>query len=321
MSNTKVVEGYKIPSKPFELGYYKNVFKHLTYLPIDFFKGRVKNKDLYDFAGFRHLSFNESIKHTELGEDSAPISLGFECNYKGIKIFVTSTGEVFVSGSLHYYFNNDKHNYNDFTKQKFEFAKDCFKQDFGIDFSEIELIQLEYGFNFRTPISVESIINHIYEHRNVRKTNKYRNKNEGFYTEFSHYRYRIKIYDKGTQNKLKMNNLMRFEINVKNWGLFRKKYKIYTLQDFANANKEPFILFLIDKWVNIIFFNPLNKKCLHYKNYDCENYWFDLREFRSYTTFSKHKKRLKKYNSNAEVDVQTEILRVICEKAIQLENN
>ena len=72
-----------------------------------------------------------------------------------------------------------------------------------------------------------------------------------------------------------------------------------------------YVEFLIKKWDEIIFYNPLNKLPEKWHKYSNLNYWREIRSI-SNKNHSKHRNKLKELNKEfSELDVQAEIQKLI----------
>jgi hypothetical protein len=128
--------------------------------------------------------------------------------YEGLK-FLIYPNRIELNGSLHTFYNQGLHNYNDFHYRKLESVILELKHDLGIDPENSVLNNLEIGVNMELQFSPDRFLNNIIMHRGApftwqhQKTKRYR--------ECSHTQFFIKSYNKGIQNRLKK-SILRFEI-------------------------------------------------------------------------------------------------------------
>lgn len=157
----------------------------------------------------------------------------------------------FVSGSLHKYFNEGKHNANTFTFENLQNVVNDLRQKFGINPETAILKNLEFGVNINTPESVRVLLNSFVAYEN-RMFIPILNGNKLTGWELKRQQYRIKIYDKGKQFNLS-DKIMRIEYAVKKME-YLKKYGIKTLQDCTDIGKlKPLGVLLVSFWDKVIF--------------------------------------------------------------------
>ena len=131
-----------------------------------------------------------------------------EAKYKGLK-FSIYENRIQLDGSLHTFYNDGFHNYNDFYFRMLESVILDWKHNFGIDIERTRINNLEIGVNIVLPYKPEKALNNTINHRGTpftwahEKTKRYR--------ECSHTQFFIKFYDKGIQYKLNK-YILRFEV-------------------------------------------------------------------------------------------------------------
>jgi hypothetical protein len=167
--------------------------KFILYYNLDFFR----NHPLLDFQTATSVTTGEVIKQKN------PLA-----KYRGF-IFEDRIKNIEIRGSIHKYFNEGKHNWNDFGINELILSIKEFCSVFNIDPSKIKLDNLEIGVNinmtFKPAKFLESLIMCA---GNQFDWNSGSNMN---YRECELSQYYIKIYDKGLQYHLS-NRIMRFEI-------------------------------------------------------------------------------------------------------------
>ena len=173
--------------------------------------------------------------------------------------FTKHQNRLEISGSIHYFFNDELHNANDF------YIEDCIEtiyyiQDlFKLDLEKCFLINLEYGVNILSSIPIsELILNLIYHERQpfIRSTehNEYRIAGNSTYKQ-------AKAYNKGVQFPHYCNlNTFRFEVKT-GQAKFLKPFGLKTLQDLINPESyNPLMTSLLCEWDKVLLFDK-SKNC------------------------------------------------------------
>lgn len=165
--------------------------------------------------------------------------------YRGLTfILVASTrhpdGSLPVlTGSLHKYHNQGKHNANDFGLADVREVVESLRDEFGIDPAASQLRTLEVGLNLRLPdhIPVAHVLASLVAYGPKRFTDLRLTSNRQKYGKLCQMaEYEVKIYDKGKQQGLKRRDLLRVEVKVKK---MRKlaPFGIATLADLTDPAK------------------------------------------------------------------------------------
>jgi hypothetical protein len=275
------------------------------YIPIDFIKVQILKYKKEHFINNPLLEFTHVLDKDEVKY--------LKCTFENFTLKIYVSGYIVLSGSIHKYFNNGLHNYNDFNKYDFDHSIQRLTNFLNIETSYMYIIQLEYGFNLNLDIQVDSILNNLMIHKRVEMEQPI-NDNRGKYNQFKHSNYIIKIYDKGKQYK-QHKNILRIEIKQINWSEYRLK-GIRTMYDFILQDKLPFLNYLISKWNEILFFDPLNKDEHKWSKYSNKNFWIELNT-KSNPTYHKHQKRL--FQINSSYGTQNKISESIISKQNQLQ--
>jgi hypothetical protein len=158
------------------------------------------------------LNFGTSV-NVETGEIHGKPQIA---KYKGISFLIRKNKKtkeyqyINLEGSIHKYWNNGEHNYNDFGFNNIVSVINELSEKFNIDPFKTRLNNIEFGVNLVTPFNpdvfLKSIINHKGKYFLI-----HRQKNKHF-RECEHSRYYLKIYNKGLQ--FDKNNILRFEVKV-----------------------------------------------------------------------------------------------------------
>jgi hypothetical protein len=115
-----------------------------------------------------------------------------------------------ASGSIHYYFNEGLHNYNDFRYSDIVKVVNEIINLFEVD-SENDLNNLEFGVNIKLPFEPKLILNNLVTHKG--HSFSFESNNGKNYYQCKHSQFIIKIYDKGLQFGL-AENILRFELKA-----------------------------------------------------------------------------------------------------------
>lgn len=218
--------------------------------------------------------------------------------YRGLEFRIYENGTVTIAGSLHKYWNNGAHNYNDFNYRSFLSVLNDLKAKFDINPSQCILRCLEVGINLLPIIPTNEILNSCLLHK-TKPFEYQKNSDEGKYKQVQHSQYIIKIYDKARHYKSKgfeiETEIMRFEIK------YTKMQKVnamgvFTLADITtNKLQNKFRSELLNEWKNILFYDKtiqidtlikkVKNRLLKYSN---QTYWTDLLENNQNKNFHFH---------------------------------
>lgn len=158
--------------------------------------------------------------------------------YQNLKFKITDEKYININGSLHKYFNNGNHNYNDFgIIQLVEVLSDLYIK-FDINPFLTPLNNLEFGVNVIIPFKTNSFLNSIISYKGKEyEIERYNGK--GYLLRFSFDHYELKIYNKGYQYN-QDENILRFEIKVRKMEYFRaRNIEIKRLSDLLNPGIYP----------------------------------------------------------------------------------
>ena len=307
----------------FSTGIVKNLFKD-TQL-IDFIKIIIKElrpaileaNPLLDFYDTINLTTGEMKTTNRNGNKVTPSK---NASYNGLEFKIYDTGTIAIAGSLHKYWNNGAHNYNDFNNEAVSFVLSDLKTKFDIEPEQCILKCLEIGINITPPIPTNEILDNCLLH----KTKPFvyqKNSDEGKYKQVEHSQYIIKIYNKALHYKskgFKINSeIMRFEIKYTKMQKLNEK-GIFSLQDLINYGLHNFKDEVLNEWQNVLYYDStiqidhlttkLKRAVLEYSN---PNYWTGLLANRQTKNFTYHKNQLKKITlkySNKVQDLTAEIM-------------
>lgn len=277
---------------------------------IDFIKASVVGIDTATIYQRENLSFTQEV-NTRTGELSEKLKA--ECKNLAFEYF-PSSGRMTLAGSLHKYWNDGFHNFNDFALSDiYEFENRLF-EDTGLRYDNLKLTRLEFGLNIQTEHEVKAILDGSLMHLNKRWSKRDDFEGKGEFLLFHHNRYDLKLYDKGKHQK-QGKGLFRFEVKHTNW----TEYRLQGFQTLAEVLESALPVLrtdLLKKWSEIVFFDPtnLNPSRPNYKNL---SFWEELQK-RSAPTRKKHRDKLKAMNATEGTDLQNRIAEALEKKLSEL---
>ncbi|ESU29481.1 hypothetical protein FLJC2902T_08870 [Flavobacterium limnosediminis JC2902] len=295
---------------------------------IDFVKILIKDLDPSELEGNTLLDFERKASVTT-GEIKTVNRYGYAITpykhayYKGIEFVIYDTGTVFFKGSLHKYWNNGAHNYNNFDLKAVLLVLNDLNDKFNITPQQCILKCLEVGVNITPPEPTNEILNNCLLHKT--KLFEYqKNSEEGKYKQVEHSQYIIKAYNKALHYKSKGfeidSEIMRFEIKYTRMEKLNKK-GIFTLFDLINYGLHNFKNELITEWENVLFYDnttqidtlstKLKYRMLEYSN---PNYWSGLLSNNQTENFKTHRKQFKEITKTYSNNIQKNITEVISQK-------
>lgn len=285
-----------------------NVYHQYDYIPLDFVKTQIIGLNPEHFLNNKNLLFTPVL----IDGDTLKY---YYCEIENIKIKIYSNS-MFLSGSLHKFFNKGEHNHNDFNLSAFRDVLKRLYELFKVSPENLKLICLEYGVNINPPIESDDIINHLMQHKHKDFESKISN-GKGNYKQAEHTDYIIKIYNKAKQYKL-IDEVLRIEVKETNLRQHRAR-GIYTLKDFINSDKKVFVKLLLDKWNEVIFYDITSNQTNRWNQYNNINFWRELSTKKSRTTYYRHRHELKENNETTGQNIQGKISEIIKEKIEELQ--
>lgn len=173
--------------------------------------------------------------------------------FKGLNFDIYNSGRVFISGSLHKYWNNGHHNHNDFGYTDVLSAI----EDLALKFTPFiltgEINNLEVGVNVRPPFStsdyLKKVIALIGSERHPITKNDLKGFKKGYHFQKTHWG--VKIYDKGKQYN-RLEEIVRHEFKTYKMQAI-KDVGITTVIDLCDLNKiELLSNFLIESYKEVL---------------------------------------------------------------------
>ncbi|MBI9056747.1 MAG: hypothetical protein JEZ01_03140 [Labilibaculum sp.] len=258
---------------------------------IDYIKVQLQGVNISELKENKYLNFIG-----EFDEATGEILKG-RAKYRGLLFQIFPSEYVLVQGSLHKYWNNGEHNYNDFNIVSILNVLKDIKDKFNITPHQMDLKGLELGVNITTTHDTKQILKSCFIH--CSEPFKWCNvQNNGQYIQAKHSQYLIKIYNKAKQYRDKGYNIeseiLRFEIKYRKMEKL-KRLGIVNLQDLLDYKLENFVSVLVEEWQRILFYDFTiksdSKLLLKYNN---PIYWQELLERKTRSSFKKHKRQLSK---------------------------
>lgn len=278
------------------------------------------NHPLLNFFDVVNLSTGEIKTVNTMGHKITPSK---KAEYKGLIFKIYETGTIIISGSLHKYWNDGKHNYNDFGIQELVNVLKDLKTKFNLEPQHCTLKCVEIGINITPPIKTNQIIINCFMHKTTLFEYQ-KNSNTGKYIKAKHSQYDVKLYNKALQYLAKHYQIdceiMRIEIKYTKMQKLNEK-GIYTLSDLINYGLYNFRKELCTEWHNILFYDNTiqidslstqsKNKILEYSN---PNYWAELLNRKQHKNFTYHKDRLKQLTEIHSKNIKDQIEKLILEK-------
>ncbi len=262
---------------------------------IDYIKFHVPSPPIDSLLKNKLLDFNTTVNNAtgEIQKHTA--------GYKGLMFtiyeqsLISPKGLLIVSGSVHKYHNNGKHNYNRFTKKDFINVINDLVRKFNLHPEKCIIKSIEIGVNIQPPVPTKEILENLIMHRKKPFKSIY-TKDEGDYIQTKKQRSIIKVYDKKRhyQNFGLTDEIMRFELKYLKM-IELQKQGIYNLQDLINFDFNIFKHKLLKTWYEILFYEPEIWQNTPYQyKYSNSLFWEQLKP----DNFKYHLKKLSRLKTN-----------------------
>lgn len=262
---------------------------------IDYIKVLIRGGNISKLRSNENLEFFSEVNLTTgeiktMDKKGMKITTKEQAYYQGLKFTIHASGKIFISGSLHKYWNKGEHNYNDFSLDAIIEVLTDIRQKFDISPHQMKINALEIGVNIIPPIKTIEILKSCFLH-STKEFKWVSVRDEGRYIQAEHSQYVVKIYDKARHYKAKgfpiINEIIRFEIKYMKMEKL-KKHNIQTIQDILDFGLENFVPMLAKEWSKILFYDyTIKSNCKALPNYCNPYYWKDLTCRRS--AFNKHR--------------------------------
>ena len=175
--------------------------------------------------------------------------------YKNLKFTLHDSGRTEIAGSLHKYFNDGAHNWNDFTRVDLWDVIHELCQWLKIAPTQAELKNVEFGVNVVVPFGAQAFLSDLVAYKNT-AFEKVAVRKGGAAYQVPVTDYYVKCYDKGSQYN-RGENLLRFEVKVRKMR-YLEGAGIRTLQDLLTAQKLAVLGDLLFKaWESVAVREPL----------------------------------------------------------------
>ncbi len=277
---------------------------------IDFIKlsSRLNSNQVADLRS--KIDFFESINGST-GEPEKILANGKKVSYRSIgwtknmKLELFPNGYLELAGSLHKYYNDGKHNYNQFGKKEAEIALKRLIEVTGLELLFFKVDSVEVGVNLIPPIPSDDIINNALMYKRKPFETKYCT-DEGNYRQATLSEYWVKFYNKRLHYEIQGydigHEILRFELKINKMRMLAK-YRVFTLEDLMD-NIEQIARDLLPKaWKGVLLYDPtMNKqtkeKTIKYANV---NFWRGIagKKNRSYNYHHRKLYRLMEGNTCA----------------------
>lgn len=170
--------------------------------------------------------------------------------YHNLQFILHDSGTVEVKGSLHKYWNQGAHNWNDFTRVDLWDTIHELCQWLEIEPREAVLHNVEFGVNLTVPFSPKTFLADLIAYKKE-PFGKVPVPKQGTYQQAATFAYFVKCYDKGSQYDRK-ENLLRFEIKVRVMR-YLHGVEISTLHDLLIGSKLAALgVLLFDAWQSVL---------------------------------------------------------------------
>lgn len=270
----------------------------------------------------------ELFKFEEIRRSNKPSIFVGKCNNLDILIKSTKKGwYVDISGSIHKWMNDGKHNHNDFYWKDFLVVYDEIVDTLCMEPSEMKIVNLELGVNCVLPDYVKFTIAQLLE--NVLslagkfdvKSHNYDKKSDRCKVDMCE-RY-IKMYNKAIQNGIPY-EILRFEIGFKKSRKIEKDVGVFYFNDLKKeAIREKGIKLLIKEFNTLLIYPPdfleripvaLSEEDREIHQYPKREFWGSLKKRKG----SEFKKTLSKFtrlvNQYCSYNIKDEVLEILADK-------
>lgn len=288
---------------------------------IDFIKlsSRLNSNQVADLRS--KIDFFEYINGST-GEHEKILANGKKATYrstawiKNIKLDLFPEGYIELAGSLHKYYNDAKHNYNQFGRKEAETALKRLIEVSGLELPIFKVESVEVGVNLIPPIPSDDIINNALMYKRRPFEAKYCT-DEGNYKQVKLYEYLVKLYNKRLHYEKQGydtgHEILRFELKINKMRMLAK-YRVFTLEDLMD-NVEDIARDLLSKaLMEVLLYDPtMNKqtkeKTIKYANV---NFWRGIAGKKS-RSYNYHHRKLYRMMEGNTCAIQAQLKDVMLE--------
>ena len=284
---------------------------------IDFIKlsSRLNSTQVADLRS--KIDFFESINgstgnHEKILANGKKVSYRSTAWIKNIKLELFTKGYIELAGSLHKYYNDGKHNFNQFGRKEAEIALKRLIGVSGLELPYYKVESVEVGVNLMPPIPSDDIINNALMYKRKPFEAKYCT-DEGNYRQATLSEYWVKFYNKRLHYEIQGydigHEILRFELKINKMRVLAK-YRIFTLEDLMNSIEDIARDLLPKAWMEVLLYDPtVNKqtkeKIIKYANV---NFWRGISKERSYNYHHRKLYRLMEGNTCAIQDQVKDVM-------------
>ncbi len=226
--------------------------------------------------------------------------------YRNLKFEFESSGVIIMTGSLHRFFNEGIHNYNDYTIQNLINTLLLLAKNLNIDLAEATLQNIEFGVNIMPPLPVKILLRGLLIHTGASmpmEVFKDISLPSGDYRQVRRTRFYLKAYDKAKHYTLDA-NLFRWEVKIIKM-IEIEHLEIKTLNDLINLSSSQIKgidSILVQRWNEILYYdNTIDRTLLtdrnkiKLKDWRNDNYWLELFESTRAKNRNKPQKEVKEF--------------------------
>ena len=244
-----------------------------------------------------------------------------ETQFQNLNIKVTDNNS-YIENSIHTYFNkvikNEAQNYDDLSFCNLKKGIEHLEFSLGFSLDSYKLQNLEFGFNIDIgSCPTKFIEENILMYKLKEPCVNHKNDNNKKQKIFVYTNYKIKIYDKSLESKIKVlnPNILRIEVKYLTSKEFNK-FGVYNINDLKNLDniKRLFLDFMV-KFENLTIIdsykgskNTEKKEAEKLIKYTNPNFWIDIRNNKS-NGVSYHKKVFNSIIKRNSLDKSNLILR------------
>ena len=231
-----------------------------------------------------------------------------------MEVRIYTNGSCFILGSIHKYYNNGIHNYNDFDFKNFNNSINELLTVLKIKSIDCKLCAIEIGLNIIPVIPTNTFLDNCFLH-SVKPFKELGGKAR--YKQSEHSQYKVKIYNKALQYNCK-SEILRFELKfIKMQRINKLGY--YTLNDISNKGFKPFGIEIIKEFENLLYYdstlqNINESKLLKYSN---PSYWRSI-AINQKSLFRKNKRELIQMVSNSSEQIKEQTKHKLINKIADL---
>ena len=246
---------------------------------IDFVKLDITNN--LDTVSRKEIPFFRSID-----ENTGECKTRRTGTYENLKLTIRKEKYLTLEGSLHKFYNNGDHNYNDYGFQEIVTTIHRLRDELGIDPLESIIQNIEFGVNINVPFNPTDFLKNQIINFRGQPRDRHSPNGKGLLIQFPRTSYLIKVYDKGAQYN-QDDNILRFEIKTKRMA-FVKSTGLRTLNDLLDHEKlKKLVPLLVKAFDEILIYDPADESTLSREDLSLylhginETFWSELKPVRS----------------------------------------